>query len=114
MAEYVRLREGLVALKPRALSHPEAASLPLAGLTSLQALVGKADLRKRWVEGTSERSQPKVLVLGASGGTGALGVQIAAFQGASVAATASKRNADMVLGLGASKVIDYRTQDFGE
>jgi NADPH:quinone reductase-like Zn-dependent oxidoreductase len=85
---------------PVNLSAQEAAALPLAGLTALQALrdLGKVTAGKR------------VLVIGASGGVGHLAVQIAKNYGAFVAGVCSQRNADMVRGLGADQIIDYTKQ----
>lgn len=84
------------ARKPSALSHPEAAALPLAGLTAWQALVDTAHVS----EGD------RVLVTGGSGGVGHLAVQIAVGLGATVVAVASAERHDFVRGLGAEAVVD--------
>ncbi|KAL6076401.1 putative quinone-oxidoreductase like protein, chloroplastic [Balamuthia mandrillaris] len=104
-AEYVNIAEKLVAYKPKGLSHDEAASLPLVSLTSYQAL------RLAKVEG---KTGAKVLVLGGSGGTGSVGVQIAKHWGCYVAATCSGRNAQFVSGLGADQIIDYTQENWWE
>lgn len=96
-AEYVRTREAFLHPKPAALSHEEAAALPLAGLTALQAL----RLRARMGEGE------RVLIVGATGGVGHLAVQIAKAYGAEVAAYCAAAHADLVRGLGAGEVFAY-------
>ena len=102
-AEYVAVKDDLVARKPEAWSYEEAAAVPIAGLTALQAL---RDL------GRLEGGQA-VLVNGASGGVGHLAVPIARSLGARViAATCGPRNVDFVRSLGADPVIDYTRADF--
>jgi NADPH:quinone reductase-like Zn-dependent oxidoreductase len=100
-AEYVVGPARAFAPKPRALSHVEAAALPLSGLTAWQALVDTADI------------QPgqRVLIQAAAGGVGHLAVQIARARFAYVIATASAANHDFVRRLGADEVIDYHTTD---
>jgi NADPH:quinone reductase-like Zn-dependent oxidoreductase len=87
--------------KPPGLSHVEAGALPLAGLAAWQALVDTADVR----------AGQRVLVHAAAGGVGHLAVQIARATGAHVIGTASEHHHDLVRGLGADEVIDYRTTD---
>ncbi len=94
-AEYVVTAADLLAPKPRALDHIEAAAVPLAGLSAWQALFDHGDL---------ERDQ-RVLILGAAGGVGHLAVQIARARGAYVIGTASPENVERVLGLGAHEVL---------
>jgi len=101
-AEEVVAPANEVASKPRALSHEQAAALPLAGLTALQGLVRAA----RLTEGQ------RVLIHGAGGGVGHLAVQIAKARGAIVLATASTGKVEFVRSLGADEVIDYRKADF--
>ena len=101
LAEVARLPVDQLARAPEGLSGIEAASLPLAGLTALQAL--RDELRVRPGE--------RVLLNGASGGVGTLAVQVAKALGAKVVAVCSARNADRVASLGADAVVDYRTQD---
>src|SRR6185437_4293406 len=93
-AEYVAVDERAVARKPMSLSHQEAASLPLAGLSAWECLVRCARV------GPGQ----KVLVLAGSGGVGSLGIQIAKLLGAEVAATCSARNVELVRSLGADIV----------
>lgn len=101
-AEYVAVRGKTVFPKPETMTFEEAASLPIAGLTALQALRDKGRIAPG----------KKALINGASGGVGTFAVQIAKILGAEVTAVCSAANAGMVKGLGADHVIDYRQQDF--
>ena len=104
-AEYVAVREsGAVALKPAEVSFEEAAAVPVAALTALQALRDKGRL---------ETGQ-KVLVNGASGGVGTFAVQIAKALGAEVSGVCSTRNVDMVRSIGADHVFDYKHENYTE
>ena len=89
-AEYAVAPESNLAFKPRNLSHIEAAALPLAGLTALQAL----EVMKLQVGQT-------LLIDGADGGVGHLAAQLAQAQGAQVIGTTSSANEDLVRVLGA-------------
>ena len=104
IAEFARVKASELATKPETLSHAEAASVPLAGLTAWQALITRAGLK----EGE------KVLIHGGSGGVGTLAIQIAKHIGAHVATTCSGRHAGLVRSLGADVVIDYHTEAFDE
>jgi alcohol dehydrogenase len=101
-AERIVMREVDVAHKPRTLTMEEAASLPLVGLTAWQALVDKANLT----------AGQKVLIQAGSGGVGTFAIQLAKHLGATVATTATAT--ELVKGLGADVVIDYRKQDFAD
>jgi len=101
-AEYVCVREDLLAPKPRNLTYEQAAAVPLAAVT---AIVGLCD------QGRVEPGQ-RVLVNGASGGVGTFAVQIARALGATVVGVCSTRNLDLVASIGAHEVIDYRAADF--
>jgi NADPH:quinone reductase-like Zn-dependent oxidoreductase len=101
-AELAVARESSLAALPGALSFEEAAALPLAGLTALQALRDRGELA----------SGERLLVNGAAGGVGHLAVQIGAAVGARVTGVASGRNRDFVLALGAERAIDYEEIDF--
>lgn len=103
-AEFVVAPTRALVLKPEALTHAQAAALPLAGLTAWQALVETAAIDR----GT------RVLITGAAGGVGHLAVQIAAASGAHVIALTSGANADLVRSLGADEVVDYHATDFSE
>jgi alcohol dehydrogenase len=101
-AEYIAIKEEDVALKPRALTMEEAASIPLVGLTAWQSLIERANLKKG----------QKVLIHAGSGGVGTFAIQLAKHVGATVATTTSTANVDLVRSLGADVVIDYKKQDF--
>ncbi|CCO28873.1 Reticulon-4-interacting protein 1, mitochondrial OS=Bos taurus GN=RTN4IP1 PE=2 SV=1 [Rhizoctonia solani AG-1 IB] len=95
--------------KPGNLSHIEAASLPLVFLTSYTGLVIRGGLNRD--SEINVRQNAKVLVVGASGGTGIIGVQLAKSLGATVVAICSGKNADFVKEHGADEVIDYTSED---
>lgn len=101
-AEYISIDEKDVALKPKNISMEEASSFPLVGLTSWQALVELAKIKKG----------QKVFIQAGSGGVGTFAIQLAKHLGATVATTTSSTNSDLVKSLGADIVIDYKTQDF--
>jgi NADPH:quinone reductase-like Zn-dependent oxidoreductase len=103
-AEYVVAPSLSVARKPAALSHVEAAGVPLAALTAWGLVVETAHAH----EGQ------RMLIHAGSGGVGHFAVQFAAYFGAHVTATASGRNAGWLRELGASVVIDYTTTRFEE
>lgn len=104
IAEFARVKVSDLAMKPEALSHVDAASAPLAGLTAWQALITRGKLK----------AGDKVLIHAGSGGVGTFAIQIARHVGAHVATTCSAGNADLVRKLGADVVIDYKTEDFTE
>jgi len=99
--EVVASAKGMT-LIPKGISYTEAAGVPLCSLTAWQALVEKAGMKKGC----------KVLIIGASGGVGSFGVQIASALGGEVTAVCSQKNAALVTDLGATKVIDYHQHDF--
>jgi NADPH:quinone reductase-like Zn-dependent oxidoreductase len=101
-AEYVCSPETATFAKPEGLSFEEAACIPIAGLTALQALRDHG----RIAPGKN------VLVNGASGGVGSFAVQIAKTFGAEVTAVCSAANIELVKSLGADLVIDYGKEDF--
>jgi alcohol dehydrogenase len=102
-APYAVIDESFVARMPRSLDFEEAAGMPLAGLTALQAL-----------RGLSITPGDRVFVSGGAGGVGTLAIQLAVHMGAKVATTASPRGEELVRSLGAETVIDYRKQKFKE
>jgi NADPH2:quinone reductase len=97
-AEYVTVRQSRVALAPASVSLTEAAAVPLAGLTALQALRNGAGLHLR--------RGARVLIHGAAGGIGSFAVQLARHYGAEVTATARAGKLDFVRDLGAGEVLD--------
>jgi NADPH:quinone reductase-like Zn-dependent oxidoreductase len=103
LAEYVSIRhDGPVTTKPAGLTFEQAASVPVAAFTALQALRDKGRVRPGH----------KVLVNGASGGVGTFAVQLAKAFGAEVTGVCSTANADLVASIGADQVIDYTRADF--
>ncbi len=103
LAERAVVPQGNAARVPASCSAEEAAALPLAGLTALQALYGRAALRTR--------RSPRVLVVGASGGIGSFAVQLARLAGAHVTAVAGGPRLAFAAGLGADEVVDRHAQD---
>ena len=101
-AEYIAVNESDLALKSKNLTMEEAASIPLVGLTSWQALVEIAKLKKG----------QKVFIQAGSGGVGTFAIQLAKHLGAFVATTTSTTNIDLVKSLGTDLVIDYKKEDF--
>jgi len=101
-AEYAAVPEKVAAMKPTNMTFEEAASLPVAAGTSLQALRDLGNI------------QPlqNVLINGASGGVGIFAVQLAKIFGAEVTAVCSSKNFDLVKSLGADRLIDYKQQNF--
>ena len=89
---------GAVALKPANVTHEQAAAVPIAAVTALQALRDQGHLK----------AGQKVLINGASGGVGTYAVQIAKAMGANVTGVCSTRNVEMVAALGADRVLDYK------
>ena len=103
LADYVCTGEDrAITLKPASLTFEQAAAIPIAGVTALQALRDK---------GKAHPGQ-KILINGASGGVGTFAVQIAKTFGAEVTGVCSTRNLEMVRALGADRVVDYTKDDF--
>lgn len=103
-AEYIVIPDSYSSKKPASLSHEEAAGIPLAGLTAYQSLYDAGNLQKG----------QRVLIIGASGGVGSFGIQLAKIKGAEVVGVASEKNHDYMRVLGADHTIDYRNQHIGE
>lgn len=101
LAEYTCVPADKLLTIPAMSTLEEAAALPIAGLTALQALrdYGKIE------------SGQKVLINGAAGGVGTFSVQLAKYYGAEVTAVCSTQNVDMVKRLGADHVIDYTREE---
>jgi NADPH:quinone reductase-like Zn-dependent oxidoreductase len=101
-AEYAVARTARLAPKPASVSFEDAAALPVAAITALQALRDKGHVQPR----------QKVLINGASGGVGTFAVQLAKAFGAEVTAVCSTGNVDIARSLGADRVVDYTKEDF--
>ena len=101
-AEFAVAKAAKLAPMPVALTHEQAATVPVSAITALQAVTDLAKV------------QPgqRVLVTGASGGVGSYAVQIAVAAGAEVTGVSSGAKADLVLSLGATHVLDYTRDDF--
>ena len=102
LAEYTSVPAASLAAKPPNMSFEQAASVPVAGYSALQALR----------DGGRLQTGQSVLINGASGGVGTFAVQIAKALGAHVAGVCSTRNVDLVRSIGAEQVIDYTREDF--
>ena len=103
-AEFAAVPEHAAALKPATLDFVQAASIPMVGLTSWQALNERMQLKPG----------QKVFVPAGSGGIGTFAIQLAKQLGAAVGTTTSTGNVDLVRSLGADEVIDYKQQEFEE
>jgi NADPH:quinone reductase-like Zn-dependent oxidoreductase len=101
-AEYAVADRRCVAIKPPELTWEEAAAMPMAALTALQALRDVADLR----------AGQRTAVVGAAGGVGHFAVQLAAAEGARVTAVAGPAHQEFVRRLGAERAVDYTHEDF--
>jgi NADPH:quinone reductase-like Zn-dependent oxidoreductase len=101
-AEYAVAKEGKLAARPARLTPEQAATVPVSGITALQAVTDLAGVA----------AGQRVLVTGASGGVGSYAVQIAVAAGAEVTGVCSAAKADLVRSLGAAHVLDYASDDF--
>jgi NADPH:quinone reductase-like Zn-dependent oxidoreductase len=102
LAEFAAAKAVFTGYKPKSIIFPEAAALPLTGVSATQALIEHMDLK----------AGQKILVHGGAGGIGTYAIQIAKYLGAYVATTASAKDIDYVEELGADEVIDYKSQVF--
>jgi NADPH:quinone reductase-like Zn-dependent oxidoreductase len=103
VADYICVNtERAIVMKPGNVTFEQAGSVGIAGITALQGLRDKGQIR----------TGQKVLINGASGGVGTFAVQIAKALGAEVTAVCSTRNVDLVKSIGADRVIDYTKDDF--
>jgi len=102
IAEFAVVPESAAALKPANLDFVQAASIPMVGLTSWQALKERANLR----------DGQKVFIPAGSGGIGTFAIQLAKHLGAKVGTTTSTGNVKLVRSLGADEVVDYKNEEF--
>lgn len=102
LAEFAAVPESAAAIKPENLDFVQAASIPMVGLTSWQALKERAHIKPG----------QKVFIPAGSGGIGTFAIQLAKHLGAKVGTTTSTGNLDLVQRLGADEVIDYKKQEF--
>jgi len=102
LAEYAVAPEKVLIFKPGEISFEDAAALPMAAVTALQALRDKGKI------------QPghQVLIIGSSGGVGTYAIQLAKHLGTTVTAVCSAQNLELARSLGADHVIDYKREDF--
>ena len=103
-AEYIAIDESAIALKPQNLSFVEAASIPLVGLTSYQALHDILQVT----------AGQKMFIPAGAGGVGTFAIQLAKAMNAYVVTTASEAGFELVKSLGADQIIDYKTEQFDE
>ncbi len=101
-AEYTLAQAKDVQPKPASITFEQAAALPVGALTAWGAVIDTANVQ----------AGQRVLIHGGAGGVGAYSVQLARWKGARVTATASAKNLDFVLSLGAEEVIDYNATRF--
>ncbi len=100
-AEYISVEARVCGKMPQGAGFAQMASVPIAGLTALQALLTHGKLK----------AAESVLINGSSGGVGHFAVQIAKAYGAKVTAVCSSKNVDFVKSLGAYQVIAYDQED---
>ena len=100
-AEFLKVKEKLVCLKPRNLNFEEAASIPLAALTSYQALVHEGKIKQGY----------HIMINGCTGGVGIAGVQIAKAFECTVTGVCSTKNIEIAKKVGVDHVIDYTKDD---
>ncbi|KAJ4833409.1 hypothetical protein Tsubulata_027372, partial [Turnera subulata] len=106
LAELAVAKESLTVERPPEVSPAEAAGLPVAGLTALQALTQPAGVK---IDGSGK--QKNILITAASGGVGHYAVQLAKLGNTHVTATCGSRNIEFVKSLGADEVLDYKTPE---
>ncbi len=102
LAEYVVVAERSVVVKPENVTFEQAAAVPVAAVTALQAVRDHGHLQPGQT----------VLINGASGGVGTFAVQIAKAFGAVVTGVSSTRNVELVRSLGADRTVDYSQEDY--
>ena len=101
-AEKLAITAAIIAKKPDALSHVDAAAMALTGLTALISIETTLKLQRG----------ETILIQGGAGGVASVAIQLAKHIGARVITTTSAANMDYVRSLGADEIIDYNAQDF--
>lgn len=104
IAEYAATKAAQIAKAPANLDFIQAGSLPLVGVSALQALTDELNLQPN----------QKIFITGGAGGIGSIAIQIAKHIGAYVATTATGEGVEFVKQLGADEVVDYKSQDYTE
>lgn len=100
--EKIAIAAAIIAKKPAALSHVDAAALALTGLTAIDSIENTLQLKRG----------ETILIQGGAGGVAGFAIQLAKYLGARVITTTSAANIDYVRGLGADEIIDYNAQNF--
>lgn len=104
IAEYAVANAENIAIKPKSINHIQSGSLPLVGVSAIQALKQHINLTKG----------QKILIHGGAGGIGSIAIQLAKYLGAYVVTTANKKDLEFAKSLGADEVVDYEKQKFEE
>jgi alcohol dehydrogenase len=99
-AEFASVHHKMLAKKPATLSFQEAAAIPMAALTALQAF-----------KQNKLKAGEKILIIGGSGGVGSFAIQIAKAWGCEVSTVCSGRNVSLVEQLGADHIFDYQQEN---
>lgn len=102
-AEYQLVDERIVGRKPKTITHPEAAALPLTTITAYEALFDRL-----MIDRDGANAGQSILLIGAGGGVGSIGVQLAKLAGLTIIATASRpETTQWVMKLGAEYVVNH-------
>jgi NADPH:quinone reductase-like Zn-dependent oxidoreductase len=101
-AEYTAVKASEIATAPKSLDRISTAGIPLAGLTAWQGIFDHGRLQKK----------QRILIQGAAGGVGSFAVQFAKWKGAYVVGTASRKNHQFLIDLGANEMLDYHENGY--
>ena len=100
-AEYIKVNVANICLKPNNFDFTQAATIPLAGLTAYQSLVGLGEVK----------ANSEVLINGCTGGVGSVAVQVAKFFGCTVTGVCSTKNIEYAKRIGVDVIVDYKQED---